>query len=245
MKKPCLLFIISILTLSNVLGEIKNGYETEIFQVQGSLKALRLLLHGKNTLTASQTQRIEYRIESLIKYISYYELTENLLNQFRIIAPALYNEIDAIKDGKGRTVDVYVKFIPQAAAKVKAWGTTHMDQVENDKDACRSEYGERTVSVKIWIVNCALLVLSHELGHVKYQARHFANYTAYYRRHYYNTMDNPSYMGHASGDPSGKSAYQYEKIFRKEYASFLSTTEEKIQSPLALMESIIKNLVIG
>ena len=101
----------------------------------------------------------------------------------------LYNEIDTIKDIKGRAVNVFVKFIPTDATEVKAWGTTYMRQVENDQDGYLSEYGELTVSVKIWIVNNALLVLAHELGHVKYQVPNLANYFEYYRKNYFSIMN--------------------------------------------------------
>ena len=177
----------------------------------------------------------------MINNISYYELTENLLNQFKIIAPCLYNEIDTIKDIKGRTVNVFVKFIPTDATEVKAWGTTYMNQVENDRHAYLSEYGELAVSVKIWIVRNALLVLAHELGHVKYQVPHLANYFEYYKKNYFSIMNYSNDIGHNPTDPSGKSAYQYEKLFRKEYAYFLKANE-KIQNPIALVERIKKNL---
>ena len=110
---------------------------------------------------------------NLIIYQSHYELTEELLKQFKHISPDLYNRIDSIRDAKGRFTDVYVKFIPREEASIMAAGITRMAQSDEDKDACFSEYGKHSVSVKIWISSKALLVLSHELGHVNYQVPNF------------------------------------------------------------------------
>jgi hypothetical protein len=241
-NKCVLFFIAYFVTASNVLGEIKNGYEKTNLQTWESLKNLLFILAENNDMSFSQRRGIKQRIEKLESDILYYELTENLLDQFRIIAPMLYNEIDTIKDNKGRAVHVYVKFVPEDATVVKAWGTTYISQDESDLDAYRSEYGDLTVSVKIWIVNNALKVLAHELGHVKYQVPHLASYCKFYEKHYFTGMRNPHIMGHGTNDPSGKSAWKYENIFRKEYSSFLKRNKKKIQNPIVLAERIKRNL---
>jgi hypothetical protein len=242
MNKYGIFFIFYFVTISNVFGEIKNGYEKSNFQTRESLKNLLFILAQSNDISASQRRRIKSRIDRLEGDILYYELTENLLNQFRIIAPMLYNEIDTIKDNKGRAVNVYVKFVPEDATEVKAWGTTYMDQVEDDLDAHRSEYGDFTVSVKIWIVSNALKVLAHELGHVKYQVPHLASYFKFYKKHYGSGIGNRHFMGHGTNDPSGKSASKYENMFRKEYSSFLKMQKGKLPNPVWLVESIRRNL---
>jgi hypothetical protein len=239
-KKCCILFSILCIAL-NVFGEIKNGYKTELFSMQESLKNLTRIISEKKDLLPSARRSIESKIQLLISNISYYELTEKLLSQFKIIAPDLYSEIDTIKDNKGRAVDVFVKFIPTDATKVKAWGTTYMRQVDNDQDCYISEYGVFTVSVKIWIVNNALGVLAHELGHVKYQVPHLAHYFEYHKKNYFGIMNDVNDIGHNTNDPSGKSADQYEKLFRREYAYFLKGNE-KIENPIALVEKIRKKL---
>jgi len=241
-KKYIILFLIFFMGLNHVFGEIKNGYEKDILSMRECLKNLNALVGENNDIETSKRRKIESKIEWLVSHISYYQLTENLLNQFRVIAPTLYNEIDRVKDSRGRTVDVYVKFIPTDATDIKAWGTTYMSQDENDKDAYRSEYGNLSVSVKIWIVSNALLVLSHEFGHVKYQVAHLADYFKYYKKTYFSIMNDSHYIGHDTNDPSGKSANQYEKLFRKEYVQFLKSTNESIQNPVALVEGIKKTL---
>jgi hypothetical protein len=117
-------------------------------------------------------------------YIAYYELTEQLLAQFRSIAPDLYHEIDTIKDDEGRSTDVYVKFMPEEEMKVSVSGTTNIAQAEEDGNAYHSEYGAHTVSVRIAIGKKSLGLLAHELGHVKYQVPYLVSYVKYYNMHY-------------------------------------------------------------
>jgi hypothetical protein len=235
-----LLFIILFVSCNSSLCEIRNGYEKDILILKESLKNLTEILIQDKDLTGIQRRKMESSVETLVNHISFYDLTENLLNQFKIIAPRLYAEVDTISDRKGRPVHVYVKFVPVDATKVKAWGTTYLNQVENDKDAYLSEYGELTVSIKIWIVGKALHVLSHELGHVKYQIPNLASYMDFHKKCYNGELSN--YIGHHPHDPSGKTAVQTEKLFRQEYFSFLKNTNEKIQNPLILLTKIRKSM---
>ena len=137
-------------------------------------------------MTPAQRRKVQSTIATFVNHVSYYDLTESLLVQFKTIAPELYAEIDTIRDRLGRPVNVYIKFVPVDGTDVKAEGTTYMNQSDYDKDAYHSEYGEFTVSVKVWIVPRALLVLAHELGHVKYQVPHAASYFEFYKKHYDN-----------------------------------------------------------
>jgi hypothetical protein len=241
LRQYCALFIIFFFTIDSTFAEIKNGYENDISGMRESLKNLNAILAENMNLSGPSKRKIEFKIELLISNISYYELTENLLNQFKNIAPEIYNEIDTIKDCKGRAVNVFVKFIPTDGSAVKAWGTTYMRHVENDRDAYLSEYGSLSVSVKIWIVHNALLVLSHEFGHVKYQVQHLASYFEYYKQNYFGIMNDSNDLGHNPNDPSGDSANHYEKLFRRDYAYFLNANE-KIENPVVLVQKLKRNL---
>jgi hypothetical protein len=239
--RVCFLLLIILFISSNAsFCEIRNGYEKDIFILKESLKNLSAILTENKDLSGVQRRKMESKVELLINHISFYDLTENLLNQFKIIAPKLYAEIDTISDRKGRPVHVYVKFVPVDATKVKAWGVTYLNQVKSDQDAYLSEYGELTVSIQIWIVPKALQVLSHELGHVKYQIPNLASYMNFHKKFYKDMGSN--YIGHHPQDPSGKIALQAEKLFRKEHAYFLKTTNEKIQNPVILLTKIRKNM---
>ena len=57
--------------------------------------------------------------------------------------------------------------------------------------------------IRIWIMDNALTILSHELGHVKYQVPNLENYAKYYKETY-GTSNNEAYLGHNPSDPSGK-----------------------------------------
>jgi hypothetical protein len=243
MKTLCLLFTILIVTMTHVFGEIKNGYEKGILQTKESLKTNRALLHtSRNNLSPYQRRKIEHRIDSLISIISGYEITASLLEQFKNISPDLYAEIDALKNANGKNIKVYVKFIEMPITGTKVWGMTCMSPLGNDDETYASEYGKFTVSIKIWLANNALVVLAHELGHVKYQALHFSTYMGYYRENYTLGMDPPHTLGHNIDDLSGRSALQYVARFRREYTHFLKIRKQKLQSPLTLIYKVKKNL---
>jgi hypothetical protein len=239
--KSTLLFGL-VFILHHAFGEIKNGYGNDIIQLNESLKNLKAIVTGSDGLTVARRRQIESKIATIENSISYYKVTESLLNQFKMIAPDLYAEIDTIRDGKGRPVDVYIKFVPINSTQLRAWGTTYINQSETDSIAYCSEYGEYSVSVKIWIVNKALVVLSHELGHVKYQVPNLTSYLEYYKEHYPPYVDGYDILGHKPDDPSGKSAIQFEKRFRKEYSNFLKIGSEKIENPMAIMDAIRKKI---
>ena len=236
------LLLISLWLSSNnhALGEIRNGYEKDILCLRSSFNSLVTMLQD-NSLSVSKKHKAKRNLDFVIKKLAYYELTEMLLMQFKIISPDLFEEINTIIDKKGRPVIVYVKFIPEDEAEIRAWGVTYINQVETDSDAYRSEYGDNTVSVKIWVVNKALLVLAHELGHVKYLVPHLASYVRYHKENY---TENPHFgdVGHNPGDPSGKNAKVYEKRFREEYDVFLECVNERYQNPLLLRETIKKKI---
>ena len=239
-KTCCPLVCILLFACSAVFGEIKNGYEKNIEQTRESLTYLQNLL-GNTDLSVFRRHKVEASIQILVNHISYYELTENLLSQYQIIAPRLFSEIDTITDRLGRPVDVYVKFVPIDATEVKAWGITQVSQMENDKDAYVSEYGPLTVSIKVWIVSRALLVLSHEFGHVKYQVPNLASYLEFHKMHYKDTGMS-TFIGHSPNDPSGQSANHFGNIFKQTYSNFLKTGNERAQSPAVLLTKIKRSL---
>lgn len=244
MKKVGVLAMISFLVLNSALGKLRNGYETGIDYVRESLQNYNELLDASNNLSASDRRKIRNRVSELLAYESYYELTEELLSQFKRISPNLYNRVDAIKDAKGRSTDVYVKFIPREEASVMAEGTTRMAQTYGDEHACFSEYGNHSVSVKIWISSKSLLVLSHELGHVTYQVPNLQTYTEYYEKMYPSALTDANCIGHSPNDASGKGATTAEREFKKDFLRYLRVTrgETRLGSPLVLIQEIKKRI---
>jgi hypothetical protein len=230
----------SIFLWNTVFGEIKNGYGTDIRSAEQSMFVLTRLLRENSNMPKYKERKIKESIRSLTEHITYLRLTDQLLSQFKVIAPELYDEINSIKDKKNRPVDVHIKFVPLDATRLKSWGTTYISQSATDHDAYVSEYGENTVSVKIWTVSKALLVLAHELGHVKYQVPNLRTYLDYHRANYLAVTTESDRIGHEADDPSGAKASEYEKRYRETFSHFLKETKDKFETPLATLEHIIR-----
>ena len=240
MKKYSVIVIIFFLMLNSAWAKLRNGYEKDIHSVRERLKNYNDILNTNNNLSTSGKRKMKTDINNLIVYQSHYELTEELLKHFKLISPSLYNRIDSIKDAKGRFTDVYVKFIPREEAIIMAAGITRMAQSDEDKDACFSEYGRHSVSIKIWISSKALLVLSHELGHVNYQVPNFETYIEYYRTEYSYLFSDSNCVGHSPSDQSGRNASTFEKEFKKDYLNNLKFRKDdsRLETPLVLLEEI-------
>lgn len=233
MKTYVLFTMFYMLIVSITSGKIFNGYGKEIHTARASLKNL-------TSLTANSNVKI--RIEHAKQFILYYELTEKLLEQFRTIVPALYNQIDTIRDYTGRPVDVYVKFVPRSEIYACTMATTNIDQLANDKHAYYSNYGPHSVSVKVLTVKHSLLILAHEFGHVRYQVPNLATYVDFFLRHYRDHHMKANYLGHKPNDPSGQSAIAFEKVFRTENLKFIEATNNVLQNPILIRDQIAKTL---
>ena len=236
MKNYSVIVIILLLTQNCAWAKLRNGYEKDIHYVRESLKNYNDILNTNKDLPSSHRRKMNARIDELIIYQSYYELTEELLNQFKHISPDLYYRIDSIRDAKGRFTDVYVKFIPREEATIMAAGITRMAQSDEDEDACFSEYGKHSVSVTVWIFAKSLLVLSHEFGHVNYQVPNLSAYIEYYRNEYVPSLTESNYRGHTANDPSGRNASSFERAFRKDFFNYLRFRNKgvSLESPAAL-----------
>lgn len=100
MKFYCLLIALLIPVL-NSFAEIKNGYAHGISAAYQSLQAFKDLLQHDGSLTPVKKKVIEERLRNVITYIAYYELTGELLKQFKGMSPELYHEIITLKTRKG------------------------------------------------------------------------------------------------------------------------------------------------
>jgi hypothetical protein len=228
----CFLFIIPS------AAKIRNGYAVDIESARASLKNLRIFLAEDNSLSVFQRLSIHNKIDDLTEFITYYEFTEQLLEQFKAISPDLYHEIDSIKDRLGRSVDVYVKFVPEKEMPNGVAGVTNMDPDRHDRDACASAYGIHTVSIMISAVRKALFLLAHEFGHVKYQAPNLQAYQQYYSKFYLASTYKFKSMGHNDKDPSGQLAQNFTKRFREKYLNFIKLSGNKMASYMALLQEI-------
>ncbi|MEO5600557.1 MAG: hypothetical protein ABIR06_06500 [Cyclobacteriaceae bacterium] len=240
MKTYVLSITFSLLILYHSTAAIKNGYGIDIVGARESLRSLKLLLKDNVQLSVFQRISINTKINDLENFIIYFELTETLLEQFKMISPELYFEIDMIKDSSGTMLDVYVKFVPEKEMVAGVAGTTNLAQEEKDQNAYSSEYGVRTVSVKIAIVNNALSLLAHEFGHVKYQVPNLATYCKFHSKYYLENGYKGKSMGHNDNDPSGQHAREYGKRFREKSLAYQRQNKTKLNSNLVLLQ-VIKN----
>lgn len=244
MKAYCICVALIIFGFNFSNAEIRNGYARQMNAAKASLEVCKSLLLEDVILAPGKRKTIQSRINNLVEYVAYYELTERLLKQLKEIAPDLYNEIDNIRDANGQVTDVYVMFIPEKEATVEAWGITGIAQVAHDANTYCSEFGERTVSVKVWDVSQALLVLSHEFGHVRYIVPNLAFYKSYHVKHYRPNATISNHIGHNNDDPSGKYAHAFEKKFRANYYAWhLKKNRVEIDSPAVLFNKIRREIL--
>jgi hypothetical protein len=240
MKTTYLLIVLCVLSCNHLLGRIKNGYEVQLQSSRASLQTLYSLLKDNGTSLAKRL-KIKSEIENMVSYISHYELTEELIRQLKVVSPEIYNDIDNVRDRKGRPTDVYIKVIPKDKSRINFKAASFFEQSPTDKDASYSEYGEYSVSVDIWAVDNALFLMSHELGHVKYIVPNLDTYAEYYKKRYAKSKLVGGFMGHSWNDQSGKLAHIFEKRFREDEKIYLESGGEKLESPNSLLNRFRKN----
>lgn len=232
--KTCVLFAMIWHLFINSFGKIINGYSPEISSAKASLKHLVAL---------PQTKNVTVRLRRIKAFILYYELTEQLLQQFKEIAPDLYHKIDTIRDFSGRSVDVYVRFVSATEMDPGAKAITNLNQATDDKHMYYSEYGHLTVAIKVLTLTNSLMILAHEFGHVCYQVPHLAEYLAFFKTNYSNHHMKAEYLGHKPNDPSGQIAIAFEASFRAARGRFLGKNKKKHENPLTLRDRIAKELM--
>jgi len=228
MAKYILPFLIIGLFKLSGFAAIKNGYEFKIDEVRSALENLSKIqtkkIYGISISDDSQFHDKKLggnpKIDSLKRFILRYEQTEKLLNEFRTIAPELYNEIDTIKNAHGVVTDVYVKLLPDEHMIKSQKGRVEMGQCGRDGTTCYSEYGIHTISITIYTEIQPLFIMAHEFGHVKYQVPHLVSYMKYYKKTYQDRSYDGYFLGHYPKDPGGKSALEYEARFRNSYERY-------------------------
>ena len=221
-------------------AKIKNGYTVDIEGARESLKRIKLLLEGD--LPLLQRTSMKMKANDLLDFITGYELTGKFLDQFRMISPRLYLQIDTLTDKRGRSVAVYVKLVTEREMSPGVAGTTNLAQDKNDPDLYESEYGPHTVSVRIVIGKKSLHLLAHELGHVRYQVPNLAAYVQFYAKFYLANTYTSKSLGHNDNDQSGQEARNFSNRFREDYLEFSRSGEEKLESYFTLLQVIKRRL---
>lgn len=232
MKTYVLFTVCGLLSTATAAGEIINGYEKDIHSARTSLRYLvQMPTHKK----------VQYQINRIRKFIYCYETTEKMLAQFRLIAPEMYDQIDTIRDSKGRRVNVYVKFALRSELPANTVASTSVGQLSEDADAHYSNYGIHTISAKIAIGKNSLVILAHEFGHIAYQVSNLASYLKFYSNRY---TDPTAATGHNPGDPSGHSAARYEKKFQGKVLEHRHAMKDKgkIQNWFSIKDAYVSQI---
>lgn len=235
MKTYVLAAMAFCLALTCSSGKIINAYDKDIETALASLKHLTRLPQEKSVLT---------RLEVIREFILYHELTRVLLEQFKMISPGLYQQIDTIRDFHGRPVDVYVKFLPTSGIQAGTVANTNLNQQEDDEHEYVSQYGRQSVSVEILVVKHSLRILAHEFGHVSYQVPNLSSYMKFFKRNYTDLHMRATYLGHKPNDPSGQRAEFFEQAFRADLLKFEPSNKSRTIDPVVLKEQLRKNIAL-
>jgi len=231
--------ILALILLSgSVFGKIRNGYEHEIQAYNDSLQNLRLRLSEHQRLATGGAGRLKREIKNLINLISYWRLTDQLIEQLRIVSPDIYSELENVKDKRGRSMDIVVRLIAKENARIQLAAVSFFTQSMKDNDAITSVYGDYSVAVDVWLTDQSLFLLCHELGHLSYVIPNAADYFRFYDKFYRARLPNLSYIGHNRFDESGKSAKAFEKRFRHDHAEYSKTWNKRPESAYVLMQRI-------
>jgi hypothetical protein len=240
MKNICLWIGLLLLLQRPLCAQIKNGYADDFAGAQSSLKHLTSLLKTP-FLTPAERKKLEHGKKATTDNIVHYQLTQQLLADFRLISPDLYNEIDTLADDHGRKTVVYVKFVPDENNAGTSHGVTYLTCMPKDSSET-SQMTEVSIQIEIRIARKALVVLAHEFGHLRYIIPHLTDYLEYYSRTYSQIASDPDFAGHNESDVSGKTAEAFEKRYRLSRYSHWKA-QEKVADPVSIAMDIRKRLV--
>ena len=238
--KKFYLVVVCVLLVNHLFAKIKNGYEQRLEDSRSSLQSLNLLLLEDKKMSPLARLQFKSKMDFLIDYISFYELTDEFIRQFKILAPVMFTELDNIKDKRGRFTDIYIKLVPLEKSRIPLSAASFFKSMKDDEDANVSQYGPFSVSVDIVIVHNALFLLSHELGHIKYIVPNLADYSKFYNWRYNNLKIHDS-MGHSPNDLSGKESHIFERRFIEEQKTYYNHGGKKPMSLFPLLTQIRKN----
>lgn len=95
-RNYCLYILMFVLTGHAIVDKIKNAYEKNVLATKEGLKILRVIFFAGRNITPAQQQKIQSTIAAFVDHVSYGDLPERFLTQFRIIAPDLFAQIDTV-----------------------------------------------------------------------------------------------------------------------------------------------------
>jgi hypothetical protein len=215
------LAIVCLGVYQEIYAEIRNGYDIELIKATHWIYNLNEIT--QEVLSTAQRMKVEKRLELAFaterKLQENHAKTQELIEMLRRIDPDLYHEINTIRDREGNETDVYIKVVDDLGPDLR--GATNLKHSDDNPNVYSSEYGDYTVSIKlittgpIW----PLWILVHELGHVRYQVPHLAEYRAFYQK-VYQDQHFAGVQGHHPNDPSYYSVQETSKAFKKSWNEY-------------------------
>ncbi len=205
MKRLCILTlaIVCLGLHQQTYAEIRNGYDNLLKAAQIKMDNLHAIanedLNNEQRIRLKKWLKVVHKMEKKLRKNQ--TITQALIDKFRRIDPDLYHEINTIQDAEGNETDVYIKVVDNLGPGLE--GATNVAHSTDNPHVYSSEYGDYSVSVGIATMNPirTLRTLVHELGHVRYQIPHLAEYTTYYKQAYQEAHR----IGHHDKDPSHQS----------------------------------------
>lgn len=242
MYEKCILLVsLCFVFAATVTAEIRNGYAADLPTARECLRQLNRRLMDNVDMPDSERRRVNAAINKHLQVIAYYQLTQVLLRQLRMISPDMYDEIDQLRDKRGRLTDIYVRFIPEEKSSLLLSGASFFQTSPRDEDASQSRFGELTVSIDVWICDTALNLLAHEFGHVKYIVPNLAAYRHYYMDAY-NRAVSANRLGHSPSDASGRMAYVFGHRFLRDRRAFRLASGQPPRHVAAIMKEVKRSL---
>ena len=229
MKRLCIitLAIVCLGTNKQAYAEIRNGYDYEIEKAEKWLRQLHQIANGP--LNELESEKMKNKLEeahtTVDKLRENHTKTQELIEMLRRVAPELYHEMHTIQDCEGNETHIYIKVVDRLGKGLH--GATNVKHSDDNPNVYTSAYGDHTVSVRIDHVNLLkdLWCLVHELGHVRYQVPHLAEYAVFYKKVYLN-QHFTGIHGHHPDDPSAFSVQETVKTFKKSWREYNKETKK-------------------
>lgn len=236
MKRLCIitLAILCFGMYQHSYAEIRNGYDNLLKAAQIKMDNLHAI--ANEDLNNEQRKRLKKWLKAVHKIAKKLRenqtITQALIEKFRTIDPDLYHDINTIHNAEGNETDVYIKVVEYLGPGLE--GATNVAHSTDNPHVYTSEYGDHSVSVKIADMNPirTLRTLVHELGHVRYQVPHLAEYTIYYKQAYQDSHR----IGHHDKDPSHQSVKATMQAFIDSWRENNTARKDEYRKMLAFIK---------
>ena len=235
MKKYAFIIAILLCHILSVHASIVNGFLQEKSLLEREIKNVVELLNEDNMDKA--IWQIEKKLKQLRKkyalVLKKYSETEQLLAEFEIIDPKLFERVSKITNSDGTLTHVYVRYVDRTSEEFtdfsrnhfKAFAYTSVGQSPTNKNVCTSLFGTNTINVTIGKGVNEKLKLGHEFGHVLYLVPNLSDYNDFYNN---NKRKLKKYNhGHSPFDPSYTFVESIEKNFGNKYKEYLNSIKKQ------------------